>query len=34
VQLNKEGWSIIEIKAYDAAGNVTARRPRVFVENP
>ena len=34
VQLNKEGWNIIEIRARDAWGNETVRRSRVFVENP
>jgi hypothetical protein len=34
VQLVKEGWSFIEIRARDAAGNETMRRHRVFVENP
>ncbi len=34
VQLTKEGWSIIEVRARDAWGNETVRRHRVFVENP
>lgn len=34
VQLGKEGWSFIEIKARDAAGNETVKRHRAFVENP
>ncbi|HEY7214779.1 MAG TPA: FecR domain-containing protein [Thermoanaerobaculia bacterium] len=34
VQLTKEGWNIIEIRARDAWGNETMRRHRVFVENP
>jgi FecR protein/Glucodextranase, domain B len=34
VQLGKEGWSFIEIRARDGAGNETVRRHRVFVENP
>ncbi|HEV7509835.1 MAG TPA: FecR domain-containing protein [Thermoanaerobaculia bacterium] len=34
VQLSKEGWNIIEIRARDAWGNETVRRNRVFVENP
>jgi hypothetical protein len=34
VQLGKEGWSFIEVRARDAAGNETVRRQRVFVENP
>jgi hypothetical protein len=34
VQLNKEGWNMIEIRARDAWGNETVRRHRVFVENP
>ncbi len=34
VQLSKEGWSFIEIKARDSWGNETSRRHRVFVENP
>jgi hypothetical protein len=34
VQLSKDGWSFIEIRARDASGNVTLRRHRVFVENP
>jgi len=34
VQLTKEGWNIIEIRARDAWGNETVRRHRVFVESP
>jgi hypothetical protein len=34
VQLTKEGWNIIEIRARDTWGNETVRRHRVFVENP
>lgn len=34
VQLTKEGWNIIEVRARDAWGNETVRRQRVFVENP
>jgi hypothetical protein len=34
IQLTKEGWSFIEIKARDAWGNETTARQRVFVENP
>jgi hypothetical protein len=34
VQLTKEGWNIIEVRARDAWGNPTVRRHRVFVENP
>ncbi|HEX7182363.1 MAG TPA: hypothetical protein VF756_11005 [Thermoanaerobaculia bacterium] len=34
VQLTKEGWSFIEIRARDGADNETVRRHRVFVENP
>jgi cbb3-type cytochrome oxidase subunit 3 len=34
VQLNKEGWNIIEIRARNAGGNETVRRHRVFVESP
>ncbi|HEY2738433.1 MAG TPA: hypothetical protein VGK45_08510 [Thermoanaerobaculia bacterium] len=34
VQLGKEGWSFIEIKARDANGNETVKRHRAFVENP
>lgn len=34
VQLSKEGWSFIEIRARDTAGNEMVRRHRVFVENP
>jgi hypothetical protein len=32
VQLGKEGWSFVEIRARDAAGNETVKRRRVFVE--
>jgi hypothetical protein len=34
VSLAKEGWSFIEVRARDGAGNETMRRHRVFVENP
>jgi FecR-like protein/glucodextranase-like protein len=34
VQLSKEGWNIIEVRARDAWGNENVRRHRVFVENP
>jgi hypothetical protein len=34
VQLTKEGWGFIEIRARDSWGNETTRRHRVFVENP
>lgn len=34
VQLTKEGWNIIEVRARDAWGNETLRRHRVFVEAP
>ncbi|HEV8582299.1 MAG TPA: FecR domain-containing protein [Thermoanaerobaculia bacterium] len=34
VQLTKEGWNIIEVRARDAWGNETVRRHRVFVESP
>lgn len=34
VQLSKEGYGFIEIKARDSWGNQTSRRHRVFVENP
>ena len=34
VQLDKEGWSFIEIRARDSWGNESSRRHRVFVENP
>jgi FecR-like protein len=34
VQLTKEGWNIIEIRAKDAWGNQAVRRHRVFVESP
>ena len=30
VQLTKEGWNLIEVRA----GDETVRRQRVFVENP
>lgn len=33
VQLAKDGWSFVEIKARDVAGNETVRRRRVFVES-
>lgn len=33
VQLEKEGWSFIEIRARDSWGNEATRRHRVFVEN-
>jgi len=32
VQLTNEGWSFVEIKSRDVAGNETVRRRRVFVE--
>jgi hypothetical protein len=32
IQITKEGWSFIEIRARDAEGNETALNPRVFVE--
>lgn len=32
VQITQEGWSTIEIRARDAAGNETVANPRVFVE--
>ena len=34
VQLTKEGWNIIEIRARNTWGTETVRRHRVFVENP
>jgi len=34
VQLSKEGWNIIEVRARNAWGNETVRRHRVFVESP
>lgn len=34
IQLNKQGWSFIEIRARDAWGNETTRRQRVFVDLP
>jgi hypothetical protein len=34
VQLTKEGWNLIEVRARDAWGRETVRRQRVFVENP
>lgn len=34
VQLTKEGWNIIEVRARNASGTETVRRHRVFVENP
>jgi hypothetical protein len=34
VQLSKEGWNIIEVRARDVSGNEAVRRHRVFVENP
>jgi hypothetical protein len=34
VQLTKEGWNIIEVRARDAWGTETVRRQRVFVEAP
>jgi hypothetical protein len=34
IQLTKEGWSFIEIKARDVWGNESVSRQRVFVENP
>ena len=33
VQLGREGWSFVEIRARDASGNETLRRQRVFVES-
>ena len=33
VQINKEGWSFIEIRARDGWGNEAVQRHRVFVEN-
>jgi len=32
VQITKEGWNTIEIRARDAAGNETVANPRVFAE--
>ena len=32
VQITQEGWSTIEIRARDAAGNETVANPRVYVE--
>lgn len=34
VQLNREGWNFIEIKARNASGKETVQQRRVFVENP
>lgn len=34
VQLTKEGWGFIEIRASDSWGNETVKSHRVFVENP
>jgi hypothetical protein len=34
VQLTKEGWNIIEVRARNTWGTETVRRHRVFVENP
>jgi hypothetical protein len=34
IQLNKEGWSFIEIRARDAWANETVRRRRVHVDVP
>ena len=34
VQLTKEGWNILEVRARNASGTETVRRHRVFVENP
>jgi hypothetical protein len=34
VQLTKEGWSFIEVRARDGWGNESVRRHRVFVDNP
>lgn len=34
IQLNRAGWSFIEIRARDAWGNETTRRHRVFVDTP
>jgi hypothetical protein len=34
IQLTKEGWNIIEVKARDLWGNETVRKQRVFVESP
>jgi glucodextranase-like protein/FecR-like protein len=33
VQLGKEGWSFVDIRAVDSVGNQTVRRHRVFVES-
>lgn len=33
VQLEQEGWNIVEVKVRDAAGNETVRRQRVFVDS-
>lgn len=32
IQVTKEGWSFIEVRARDAGGNETVLNPRVFVE--
>ena len=32
IQLANEGWTFVEIKARDGAGNETVRRRRVFLE--
>jgi hypothetical protein len=32
IQITKEGWSFIEVRARDAGGNETVVSPRVFVE--
>lgn len=32
IQVTKEGWSFIEVRAQDAGGNETVLNPRVFVE--
>jgi hypothetical protein len=32
IQITQEGWSFIEVRARDAAGNETVENPRVFVE--
>ncbi|MDP9121477.1 MAG: FecR family protein [Acidobacteriota bacterium] len=34
VQLTKEGWSFIEVRARDSRGTQTVKRRRVFVESP
>ncbi len=34
IQLTKEGWNIIEVRARNTWGTETVRRHRVFVENP